>query len=126
MKDHPVLVHNASRADIKPVQALWGRSFFARLQGFTFRKDLAKDEGLVLVESRDSRIDTSIHMLFVWTDLAVIWINSEQVVVDAILAKSWRPMYFPAKPARYTLEIHPKRLGDFQVGDKIHFEHEID
>lgn len=126
MPDHPVLVHNASHKTTQPIRARWCESFLSRLRGFTFRSALDENEGLVLVEKRDSRIDTSIHMLFVWTDLAVIWINQENQVVHTVLAKSWHPAYFPARPARYTLEIHPSRLGDFNVGDIIHFEHQID
>jgi len=87
-----------------------------------FRSSLAPDEGLVLVIRKDSRADSSIHMFFVPFDLAVFWINNEKIVVDKVLAKSWRPAYFPAKAARYTLEIHPNRYEDYQIGDKVEFE----
>jgi uncharacterized membrane protein (UPF0127 family) len=86
-----------------------------------FRSSLDADQGLLLVERRDSRLDTSIHMLFVFMDLAVIWINSEKVVVDTVLARSWRPAYAPRQPARYILEIHPQRLNEFKIGDRVEF-----
>src|ERR687891_399514 len=72
--------------------------------------------GLLLVGKHDSRIDSSIHMLFVSFDLSVIWINAEMQVVDKTLAKSWRPAYFSKQPAKYVLEIHPERWGDFEIG----------
>jgi len=84
-----------------------------------FRSALEQDEGLVLVIGRDSRTDSSIHMFFVAFDLAIFWINSELIVVDKVIAKSWRPAYFPAKAARFTLEIHPSRYNDYQIGDKV-------
>jgi len=87
-----------------------------------FRSDLDVDSGLLLVEGRDSRMDTSIHMLFVFMDLGVIWINSDKVVVDTVLARAWRPAYFPRQAARYTLEIHPSRLNEFKLGDHVEFE----
>jgi uncharacterized membrane protein (UPF0127 family) len=87
-----------------------------------FRSSLSQAQGLLLVGSRDSRLDAAIHMLFVFMDLAVIWINSEQVVVDTVLARSWRPAYTPHQPARYILEIHPSRLAEFKVGDRIEFQ----
>ncbi len=87
-----------------------------------FRSSLSLEMGLLLVESRDSRLDTSIHMLFVFMDLAVVWINSEKVVVDTVLARSWRPAYAPRHPAKYILEIHPSRLGEFAIGDHIEFQ----
>ena len=87
-----------------------------------FRSHLAPDEGLLLVQGRSSRIDSSIHMLFVFTDLAVIWLNPDGVVVDTTLARAWWPAYFPKAPAKYILEISPERFGEFKVGDKIEFE----
>ena len=97
-------------------------TFFTQLRGLTFRARLPQDEGLLLVGKRDSRLDSSIHMLFVSFDLSVIWINSAMQVVDKVLAKSWRPAYFPKQPARYVLEIHPERWGDFEVGDGVEFK----
>ena len=82
-----------------------------------FRSSLTPETGLLLVESHESRLETAIHMLFVFMDLAVIWINSDKVVVDTILARAWRPAYTPRQPARYILEIHPNRLSEFKIGD---------
>jgi uncharacterized membrane protein (UPF0127 family) len=60
-------------------------------------------------------------MLFVSFDLSVIWIDSTMRVVDKVLAKSWRPAYFSRQPAKYVLEIQPKRWGDFEIGDHVEF-----
>jgi uncharacterized protein len=114
-------LENKSRSLPAPLQAVFCDSFFCRLRGLMFRSDLPKGEGLLLVQARDSRMDTSIHMLFVPMDLAVIWINSDNTVVDTVLARSWRPFYASRQPARYILEIHPDRLGEFVIGDKVEF-----
>lgn len=95
--------------------------FFSRLKGFTFRRDLRIDEGLVLAEKRDSKLETTIHMLFVWTDLAVFWVNSKMVVVDKTLAKSWHPYYASHSPAQYVVELNPLQMDIFQIGDKLDF-----
>jgi uncharacterized protein len=124
MKNDRILIRNLTNPAIAPIQAKWCQSFLARLQGFTFRASLENAEGLVLVEARDNRIDTSIHMFFVWTDLAVAWVNSKNEVVDTALAKAWRPFYAPSKPARYVIEFHPARHGDFRSGDQVVFEHD--
>lgn len=86
-----------------------------------FSKHIKKETGILLVQSRDSRVDSSIHMFFVFTDLAVSWINEEHVVVDRVLAHSWKPIYIPKAPARYVLEINPDRFEDFHVGDHVEF-----
>ncbi len=87
-----------------------------------FRPRINLDEGLMLVIGRDSRADSSIHMFFVPFNLAIFWINSQMEVVDKTLAKSWRPAYFPSKAARYTLEVHPDRFNDYEVGHKVEFQ----
>jgi len=105
-----------------PLHVLSCGSFLCRLRGLMFRSCIQVDEGLLLVEARESRLGTTIHMLFVLMDLAVIWINSEKVVVDTILAHAWRPAYAPRQPARYILEIHPDRLNEFKIGDHLELQ----
>jgi uncharacterized membrane protein (UPF0127 family) len=117
-----IFVNNLTRPLEATARVQYCDSFLCRLRGLMFRSRLARDEGLLLVEKRDSRIDTSIHMFFVPFDLAVFWINSEMTVVDKIIAKSWRPAYFPGQEAKYTLELHPDRFGDYDIGDKVVFK----
>jgi uncharacterized membrane protein (UPF0127 family) len=88
-----------------------------------FRNRLDPDDGLLLVQGqRDSRLETSIHMFFVPFDLGVFWINASMTVVDKVIAKAWRPAYFPAAPARYILEVHPQRWEDYLIGDTVEFQ----
>jgi uncharacterized membrane protein (UPF0127 family) len=118
-----ISIQNTSQPLKDPLQAVYCDSFLCRLRGLMFRSRLAHDQGLLLVEARDSRMDTAIHMLFVFMDLAVVWINSDLTVVDTVLARAWRPAYVPRRPARYILEITPGRLNEFKVGDAIRFDH---
>ena len=117
-----IFIQNQNRAIQNPSRIKFCDSFMCRLRGLMFRARLDVDEGIVLVVNRDSRADSSIHMFFVPFDLAVFWINNENEVVDKVIAKSWRPAYFPARAARYTLEIHPNRFNDYQIGDKVEFK----
>lgn len=86
-----------------------------------FEPSLATDQGVLLDEKSDSRINTSIHMLFMNFDITAIWINSQNQVVDVRLAKRWALAYLPSKPARYVLEASALRINDFLVGDQVNF-----
>ena len=117
-----ISIENKNRGIAGPLQIKYCDSFLTQLRGFTLRPSLAREDGLVLVGRRDSRLDSSIHMLFVSFDLAVIWINANMHVVDKVLAKSWRPAYFSKQPAKYVLEVHPDRWEEFQIGDTVQFK----
>jgi uncharacterized membrane protein (UPF0127 family) len=119
---HPIIIHNLNKEINDPPHVGYCDSFLCRLRGLMFRSRLGLNEGLLLVEKRDSRLDTSIHMFFVPFDLAVFWIDSKMTVVDKVIAKSWRPAYFSKADAKYTLEIHPNRIGDYEIGDKVEFK----
>lgn len=112
---------NKSRDVGSPPRVKYCDTFLTQLRGLTFRPHLSRDEGLVLVGKRDSRLDSSIHMLFVSFDLCVVWVNTEMKVVDKVLARSWKPAYFSKVPAKFVLEVHPDRWNDFEVGDVLEF-----
>lgn len=86
-----------------------------------FRRSIPENWGLLFDERNDSRVNTTIHMFFVFINLGVIWINNAGEVVDLCEAKKWVTIKAPKKPARYFLEISPDRLHEFHVGDKISF-----
>jgi len=117
-----IRIENKNNPLPAPLQAIYCESFyvpFARFDG-SFQPGTRRRP--VAGRTRDSRIDTSIHMFFVYMDLAVIWINSAYTVVDTVLARSWRPAYAPRQAARYILEIHPSRLNEFAIGDHVEFQ----
>ncbi len=117
-----VTVVNLTRPLPQPLEAGYCVSFLCQLRGLTFRQALDPHDGLVLVQTHDSRLEASIHMMGVSFDLAIIWINSAGAVVDRCLARRWRPAYFPKAPARFVLEIVPERMEQFQYGDEVRFD----
>ena len=118
-----IRIENRNQPLPAPLQAIYCDSFHCRLRGLMFRSNIAYEEGLLLVAARESRFYKSIHMMFVTINLAVIWNNSEYTVVDSLLARSCHPVYTPRQPARYILEIHPRRQNEFKIGDQVKFQH---
>src|SRR4030066_2381212 len=84
-----------------PILAKYCQSFFCQLRGLMFTKSIPEDQGLLLVQNSDSRLNASIHMMFMWIDLAIIWINSDYLVVDRVLARQWKLIYSPKSGAKY-------------------------
>jgi uncharacterized membrane protein (UPF0127 family) len=117
-----VHVCNLSNTTIHPINARYCASYLCRLRGLTFRRHLAVDEGLLLVQTRENRWDAAIHMFGMWLNLAIVWINTSGTVVDVKLAYRWQSIYIPRRPARYVLELNQTHIHDFKIGDTIRIE----
>lgn len=116
---HRVELINETHPFQSPLTARYCSSFFCRLRGLMFTAAVAENDGLLMVQPTQDRINAAIHMLFMNYDLAVIWLDRALTVVDVQLALRWRPMYTPAQPAMYVLEAHPSRAADFHIGDQV-------
>jgi uncharacterized membrane protein (UPF0127 family) len=119
-----VTVRNRSRGGEVVQRARWCESFLCRLRGLTFRRSLPRGEGLVLVESREGRAQTAIHMWMVAFPIGVAWLDDQRVVVDTRLALPWR-IYVPSRAARYTLEGGPGMLQSVAVGEVLEFDETV-
>lgn len=115
-------VWSQGRGAYLPVRVCACVSFWCRLRGLTFRRTLLPEEALLLVGRREGRLETTIHMLFVFFPIAVLWLNGDGVVVDTCLARPFRLLYAPHRPARDVLEGPPDLLGWVGVGDRLLFE----
>lgn len=102
----------------------WCDSFASKLRGFMFRSKLGLQEGLVLVEKKPSIAGTAIHMFFVFTPLAVIWLDEDNIVRHTVMALPWRPFYGPKVPCKYVVELHPSLVLHFEPGHRIEFSNE--
>jgi len=116
-----ISIVNQTHPRSKPILAKYCQSFLCQLRGLMFTMNLPDNNGLLLVQRSDSRINSSIHMMFMRMDLAVIWISSEYSVVDMVLARRWKFVYLPKKAAKYVLETGVSNLSDFNIGDKVRF-----
>jgi uncharacterized protein len=116
------VLRNADSGAVVLPRAEWCQSFWCRLRGLMFRMNLPDDEGLIFVYGRESRMDTSIHMFFMFFAIAAIWLDKDGRVVHKALAKPWRPAYASSKPAQYVIEARPALLDRVAVGDRLVFE----
>jgi uncharacterized membrane protein (UPF0127 family) len=124
MSDWRVIRH-AGTGEIVLARAKWCQNFWCHFKGLMLRRSLPDDEGLLFVFRRQNVAETTIHMLFMFFSIAAVWMDNEGVVVDAKLAKPWRPIYAPAKAARYLIEARPVVLSRVKVGDRLIFDEKM-
>jgi len=94
-------------------------TFLSKFVGLMFSRELKQDHGILLVEKKESRINTSIHMLFMNYDLTILWLDKDLTIIDKVQAKKWVPFYIPSKPAQYVLELHHSKYPEFEIGEKL-------
>lgn len=87
-----------------------------------FRKRLLPTEGLLLADAKASRLNAGIHMLGMFFDLSIIWLDDDFKVVDKALARPWISFIFPRNPARYVIECAVSRYEEFHIGDQLAIE----
>jgi hypothetical protein len=115
-----VVVRNQSRGQSLVVRARWCSSFACKLRGLSLRRPIPAGTGLVLVEGREGRWTTAIHMFGMLFALGVVWLDAQGTVVDARRAEPWR-VYVPRAAARFTVEALPEILEHVAVGDILEF-----
>lgn len=71
---------------------------------------------LVFVLPVESRLNASIHMFFMLSDIDVIWLDSTKRVVDFRRARKWR-VYAPKAPARYIIEGPVGLIKALDIGE---------
>ena len=115
-------IRRAGTGEVVLARAAPADTFFKRWRGLMLRRRLAEDEGLLFTFHRENRGESAIHMFFVGFPIAAVWLDGQGVVVDAKLAKPWRPYYAPALPARYLIEAPPSLLERVTVGERLTFD----
>jgi uncharacterized membrane protein (UPF0127 family) len=116
------VIKNLTSGQIIATEVKWCDTFLSKGRGLMFRRAIQEDEALVFAESKESISLTSIHMFFVFSPIAVIWLDAERKVVDKVLARPFRPCYAPQRPAQYFIEGHPNILDKVQIGDRLELE----
>ena len=115
-------VYNVTHDEVLVPKGRWYANAWDHFRGLMLWRNLPSDEGLIFVYKRASKVDTTIHMFFVFFSISVIWLDAELKVVDAKLAKPWRPYYAPKAPAQYFIEADPALLDKVTIGDQLRFD----
>ena len=115
------MIHNATRNIAIASEITYCNTLLRRGLGLMGHRPLGKDQAFIFSERQESITAMAITMLFVFFPIAVIWLNRDKRVVDKTLARPWRPIYAPERPACYYIEAHPSALDKVEIGDKLTF-----
>jgi uncharacterized protein len=113
------MIKNTSKKSILAKESVICKSIFSKAKGLMFSKRI-KDKGLVFIFSKEKR--HSLHMLFVFFPIDVLWLNKKKKVVD--MKENFKPFSLIAKPkqkASYIIELPTGTIKNTRIKDKISF-----
>lgn len=117
------VIYNVTRGQTLSERVVRCDTFGKRGRGLMFRprSAVAGDRVYLFVEQRESVVQVTIHMFFVFFSIGVLWLSADKCVVDAALARPFRPYYAPRHPAQYYIEGDPSILNRAGIGDQLAF-----
>lgn len=95
-------------------------SMLAKMKGLMFEKKTLFDYALLFEMEKETRIQCSIHMLFVFFPIDVVFLDSSRKVVE--IAENLVPfalLYTPKKPAKYFVELPEGKAKEASIGDEL-------
>jgi uncharacterized protein len=99
---------------ISPLMQGFGLMFF-------FKKNF--DFGFIFKRDKESILGSSIHMMFVFFPIKILFLNSKKEVVDIIYKARPFLFYFPKKKAKYIIELpFNTDISYIKINDKITWE----
>lgn len=92
-------------------------NIFMKFFGLRFSNPL-KDEAVVFVNRRESRINSIVDMFFVGFPLDVLWLDKNMRVVDKAVMKPFQ-IRKPKQKAMYIIELKKGKADNLNIGDKL-------
>jgi len=87
--------------------------------GLMFSKKMYFNYALIFPRNKESIIGSSIHMMFVFYSIKVIFLDRNKKVVDIIIAKPFL-FYSPKKPSKYIIELPINtNISSIKLGHKL-------
>ena len=93
---------------------------FNKLKGLMFENQQKFDYALVFPLPRESIAMATIHMLFVFFPIDVVYLDKNKKVVD--IAKGLQPFtpsYSPKKPSKFFIELPAGKSKGISLGDEL-------
>ena len=107
------LSKNKKICNVKEAKSLFGKAI-----GLMFKKELKKDESLLIELS----LGSSIHSFFMRFPIDLIFLDENFTVVEIANLKPWK-LYTPKKKVKWVLEVNEGVIKekDIEIGDRLGF-----
>ncbi|MCX6799460.1 MAG: DUF192 domain-containing protein [Candidatus Diapherotrites archaeon] len=101
-------------------KVLHADTHWLRLKGLMFEDQRRFDYALVFTLPRQSIANATIHMLFVFFPIDVVYLDNEKKVVDIVRKlQPFSPYYAPRRPAKFFVELPVGKSLGVKLGDRL-------
>jgi uncharacterized membrane protein (UPF0127 family) len=97
----------------------FANNIILRAKGLMFEKESNFNYSLIFEFPKESKIGCSLHMLFVFFPIDVIFLNSEKKVVDLATLKPWSLGYTPKRASKYVIETQVGTNKKIKINDTL-------
>lgn len=91
---------------------------WTRFKGLMFENEKNFDYALIFNLGSETKLGASIHMMFVFFPIDIVYLDSQKKVVDKAIVKPWSLNYTPKQASKYFIEL-PVGKVNVKIGDKI-------
>ena len=104
-------------------KALYKKNVMFKVRGLMFSKPLKEGEAIILESKDEGILETTLHMLFVFYPIDIIWLNKKLEIVD-IKKKvlPFKPWIVPKNPAKFVVEMKAGAAKTLKIGDVLKFK----
>ena len=93
----------------------------SRTKGLMFEEKKKFNYALIFDFPIESKIGTSLHMIFVFFPIDVLFLDKNKKVVDKVTLQPFIPNYTPKKAAKYVIEMPQGRAKGIRLGQKVNW-----
>ena len=92
---------------------------FSKFKGLMFTLKLKNKQGIIIPLKKERISQAAIHMLFVFYNIDVLWLDNDYKIVD--LRRNLKPFTFakPRNRAKYIVELPADSTSNINIGTRL-------
>lgn len=98
------------------------RNFAEQAKGLMFERRKNFDYALVFHLPFESRAGVSVHMMFVFFPIDIVYLDRQKRIVEIARLRPWQLNHTPAKPAKWFIELPEGKARGLRVGQKMEWD----
>jgi len=92
------------------------------MKGLMFEDKKKFNYALVFEFPSESKLGSSLHMLFVFFPIDILFLDKNKTIVDKVTLEPFTPNYTPKKAAKYVIELPKDKAKGARIGQKAEWQ----